>query len=87
MFVKMAFRVGESRRLTAPKQAIIQRGEVSVVYVIRDGQINLRQVRPGRTEGELIEILAGLDEGETVALDPIQAGILLKEQQQPAGGQ
>lgn len=87
MFVKMAFRVGESRRLTAPRQAIIQRGEVSAAYVIRDGQINLRQVRPGRTEGELIEILAGLDEGETVALDPIQAGILLKEQQQPAGGQ
>ena len=83
----MAFRVGESRRLTVPKQTIIQRGEVSAVYVIRDGRINLRQVRPGRTEGELIEILAGLDEGETVALDPIQAGILLKEQQQPAGGQ
>lgn len=87
MFVKIAFKVGEARRLTSPKSTIVQRGEVSAVYVIRDGQISLRQVRPGRAEGDLIEILAGLDEGETVALDPIQAGIMLKQQQQPAGGQ
>ncbi len=82
MFVKVAFRVGEDSRLTAPRQALVQRGEVSGVYVVRDGKVSLRQVRPGRTEGEVVEILAGLEPGEQVALDPIKAGVYLKEQQQ-----
>jgi len=85
MFVKIAFRVGEERRLTVPRPALVQRGEVSAVYVVRDGKISLRQVRPGRIEGERVEILAGLEPDEPVALDPIQAGVYLKEQQRSAG--
>ncbi len=82
MFVKTAFRVGEASRLTVPRQALAQRGEVSGVYVVRDGRISLRQVRPGRTEAEIVEILAGLEPGEQVALDPIKAGVYLKDQRQ-----
>ena len=85
MFVKIAFRVGEERRLTVPRPALVQRGEVSAVYVVRDGKISLRQVRPGRIEGERVEILAGLEPDEPVALDPIRAGVYLKEQQRSAG--
>ena len=85
MFVKVAFRVGEDSRLTVPKQALAQRGEVSGVYVVRDGRVTLRQVRPGRTEGDVVEILAGLEPGEQVALDPIQAGAYLKAQPRGEG--
>ena len=81
MFVKTAFRIGEEIRLTVPQQALVQRGEVSAVYVVKDDRISLRQVRPGRIEGDRIEILAGLEPDEQVALDPIQAGIYLKQQQ------
>ncbi|MDG4552750.1 MAG: efflux RND transporter periplasmic adaptor subunit [Candidatus Competibacter sp.] len=81
MFVKTAFRIGEERRLTVPQQALAQRGEVSGVYVVKDGRVSLRQVRPGRVEGEVVEILAGLEPGEQVALDPIRAGVYLKQQQ------
>ena len=86
MFVKIAFRVGEEQRLTVPRQALTQRGEVSGVYVVQDGRVSLRQVRPGRIEGDTVEILAGLEPGESVALDPIQAGVYLKEQQQRTVG-
>ena len=86
MFVKTTFQVGEANRLIVPRQALAQRGEVSGVYVVRDGKASLRQVRPGRTEGETVEILAGLETGETVALDPIKAGVYLKEQQQQTAG-
>jgi hypothetical protein len=85
MFVKVAFRVGEDSRLVAPRQALVQRGEVSAVYVVRDGQVSLRQVRPGRTAGDVVEILAGLEAGEQVALDPIRAGVYLKERQRTVG--
>ena len=84
MFVKTAFQVGAANGLTVPRQALVQRGEVSAVYVVRDGQVQLRQVRPGRTEGESLEILAGLEPGEQVALDPIQAGVYLKDRQRAA---
>lgn len=83
MFVKTAFRIGEARRLTVPGSAITQRGEMSGVYVVKQRQVHLRQVRIGRTEHDFVEILAGLEPGETVALDPIKAGVYLKEQQQP----
>lgn len=85
MFVKAAFRVGEIQRLTVPRRALAQRGEVSAVYVIKGDQVQLRQVRLGRMEGDQVEILAGLDADETVALEPVQAGIYLKKQQQSGG--
>lgn len=80
MFVKTAFRVGEAQRLTVPRSALIQRGEVSAVYVVKEGQVSLRQVRPGRAESDHVEILAGLEPSESVSMEPIQAGIYLKEQ-------
>jgi hypothetical protein len=36
--------------------------------------------------GDAVEILAGLEPGEQVALDPIQAGVYLKDQQQRTAG-
>ena len=82
MFVKTAFQVGTVSGLIIPKSALVQRGEVSGVYVVQDRQVSLRHVRPGQTAGDTVTILAGLEAGEHVALDPIQAGAYLKNQQQ-----
>ena len=81
MFVKVGFVVGETHRLLVPHDAIVRRSELSAVYVVTDGRVGLRQVRLGRRYGEDAEVLAGLDEGETVALDPVAAGIYIKERQ------
>ena len=82
MFVKVAFAVGEANRLLAPQAAVVHRGEMTGVYVLKDGRISLRQVRVGRLlDSDQIEVLAGLEAGEQVALDPIRAGIYLKEKQ------
>ncbi len=79
MFVKVAFVVGEQQRLVVPASAVVHRGEVTAVYVVQGDNIRFRQVRTGREldDGQ-IEIFAGLDEGEQVALDPILAGVVLK---------
>ena len=72
MYVKVAFVVGEHRRMLIPLTAIVRRSEVTAVYVQEtDGFISMRQIRAGRvtTSGE-IEILAGLDVGERVILEP-----------------
>lgn len=81
MFVKAAFVTGETERLLIPSQAVVHRSEVTAVYVLSNGTIRFRQIRTGRElTGGQIEALAGLDAGEEVALEPIRAGVMLKEQ-------
>lgn len=84
MYAKAAFIVGEKSRLLVPAQAVIHRSEVTAVYVVDEqGRIGFRQVRVGgRFEGDRMEVLAGLTAGERVALDPVRAGVMLKEQRQ-----
>jgi RND family efflux transporter MFP subunit len=82
-FVKVAFFSGESRRLLVPSRAVIHRSELTAAYVAeKDGRISLRQIRIGPRRGVgMVEVLSGLEEGESVVLDPVQAGLALKERQ------
>lgn len=79
MFVKAAFVVGKSERLLVPEEALVRRSEVSGLYVVTANRdVRFRQVRVGDRFGDRIEILAGLDEGEEIAVDPVAAGIYVK---------
>ena len=81
MLVKVALKTGTTERLLLPQQAVVSRAEVNAVYVLdKTGRLSFRQVRPGNRMGDQVEILAGLDEGETIALDPVRAGIEHKRQ-------
>lgn len=60
---------GESRVLV-PSGAILRRGGLTGVYVIRDGHAWLRWIAPGDAFGDSIEVRAGLDPKERVALEP-----------------
>ncbi|MBF0610504.1 MAG: efflux RND transporter periplasmic adaptor subunit [Magnetococcales bacterium] len=76
MLVKVAFVMGEKERLLIPEQAVVQRSEVTGVYVLgTGGVVQLRHVMTGRLfDDHQVEILAGLTTGEKVILDPVQAG-------------
>lgn len=79
MFVKVAFVIGDAERLLVPTAALLRRSEVTGVYVVTaDDSVRLRQVRVGNTFGDRTEVLAGLSEGERIALDPVAAGIYAK---------
>jgi len=87
MFAKVAFTTGEEQRLLVPAAAIAHRSEVTAVYVVQEGdRVEMRYVRVGRSlpDGN-VEVLAGLSAGEKVALDPIRAGIYLKNQREGSG--
>ncbi|MGA7594705.1 MAG: efflux RND transporter periplasmic adaptor subunit [Gallionella sp.] len=77
MFVRAHFVVGISNRLVIPASAVLHRSEVVAVYVVDAlGGVKLRQVRLGETTDDgAVEVLAGLNPGEQVALDPIKAGM------------
>lgn len=80
---------GGDAALRVPEKAIVRRGELTGVYVLKDGTLTLRQLRPGTREGDSVEVLAGLRAGDVVALDPEAALQALVEQrvaQGDAGG-
>ncbi|WP_228720692.1 efflux RND transporter periplasmic adaptor subunit [Nitrogeniibacter mangrovi] len=78
-FARMHLFVGESARVTIPASAVLRRGEITAVYVKTGDGFHLRQIRPGESVADgRIEVLAGLKDGEQVALDPIRASLTLK---------
>ncbi len=81
MLVKGAFEIEKAAVLAIPETAVARRGELSGVYVfVDDGRILFQQVRTGRPVGKgMVEVLSGLEEGDVIALDPLQAAIHLKE--------
>lgn len=65
---------GSVRRLTIPSQAVFKRSELTAVYVLdKSGWPQLRLIRSGRVASGRTEVLAGLEAGEKVVLDPIAA--------------
>lgn len=80
MLVKVAFKVDETQRLLIPKTSVVHRSEVIAAYVIdENNNIKLRQIRLGHSFGDKIEVLAGMSAGEKVAIDPVKAGVTLKQ--------
>ena len=85
MLVKVGFVVGEAPRLLIPASAVIERGEVTAVYTLDDkSRVSLRQIRLGHRIDDRVEVLAGLIEGDRIALDPIAATLQVRKQQPDA---
>lgn len=61
--------VGEKQGLLIPKKAVLERGELTFVWVVDDGSVaHLRLVKPGTAFADRIEILAGLSAGERIVV-------------------
>ena len=79
MFARAHFSVGSARKLTIPSSAVVRRSEITAVYVVRQDRVSLRQIRLGTPNGRgQVEVLAGLNPGDVIALDPVKAGIYAK---------
>lgn len=80
MTVKAAFVIGERERLLLPAGALLRRSEVTAVYVAEDdGRVVMRQIRTGHRDDGRVEVLAGLDPGERIVLDPVAARAFLAD--------
>jgi RND family efflux transporter MFP subunit len=80
-FARVHFATGRAKALVIPATAVAYRSEVAGAYVVSDtGEVRMRQLRLGEPAGEAgIEVLAGLQPGEKVALDPVAALAALKQ--------
>ncbi|MEO5630044.1 MAG: hypothetical protein ABIQ62_09795, partial [Thermomonas sp.] len=67
-----------------PLSAVAQRGELSGVYVRHGDRLMLRQLRLGAHDGDMVEVISGLQAGDRVALDPVAALQAIAKQRQAA---
>jgi len=71
LFGRAQFARGERSALLIPRTAIIERGQLQGVYVIDSEQIaGLHYVTLGRTSGQQVEVLSGLEGGEKIIAAP-----------------
>ncbi|GBC83335.1 Toluene efflux pump periplasmic linker protein TtgG [bacterium HR10] len=70
MYGKARFRIGERRALTIPRTAVLQRGQLTGVYVVdEEGAARFRLITLGKVYGDRVEVLSGLTEGERIVAE------------------
>ena len=52
------------------RSALVQRGDLSGVFIVQEGRAELRWLALGAAEGDLIRVRAGLHAGELVVSAP-----------------
>lgn len=74
MMVKVNVPVATRQTMQLPLSALVQRGEISAVYVRSEkNELNLRQIRVGEKTKDSFEVISGLSENETVMTDAQKA--------------
>jgi RND family efflux transporter MFP subunit len=74
--VRVRFAGAPVERLLVAASAVLRRGELTAVYVVSGSGFVLKAVRLGAEHGaDGVEILAGVQAGERVALEPVKAGL------------
>lgn len=69
-FARVRFAGAARRGLAVPASAIRRHGQVTSVFVARDGVARMRLVHVGPAGPAGVEVLAGLDAGEAVVVSP-----------------
>ncbi|HEX4946687.1 MAG TPA: efflux RND transporter periplasmic adaptor subunit [Blastocatellia bacterium] len=70
LFGKARFVSGEREVLAIPNKALVQRGQLSYVYVVdASGIARMRLITLGKQTGERVEVLSGLSNGERIVSD------------------
>jgi len=65
MFARVSIPIGKAGLILIPVSAVIHSGQLTGIYILDDMQTaKFRLIRTGRTFGESIEVLSGLNEGD-----------------------
>ena len=72
-FARLQVAGGATDTLLIPANAVSRFGQMERVFVVAAGRVVLRLVKTGRTTGDRIEVLAGLNAGEQIVLAPAAA--------------
>jgi RND family efflux transporter MFP subunit len=71
LFGRAQFPRGERSALLIPRAAVVERGQLQGVYILDSEQIaGMHYVTLGRTSGQQVEVLSGLEGGEKIIAAP-----------------
>ena len=68
-FGRVAVPVGEASAIRVPAAAVIQRGQMELVFVVVGNHAQLRLVKTGSHVGDEVELVSGLNSGEQVVTE------------------
>lgn len=68
-FARLLVPVGEGNSLRVPVSAVVQRGQLEIVFVVAKQHAQLHLVRTGKRIGDEMEILSGLHAGDVVVVE------------------
>jgi len=68
-FARLIVPMGEISSMRVPASAVVQRGQMEIVFAVENRHALLHLVKTGRRANDEIEILSGLDEGDAVVVD------------------
>lgn len=66
MFGRLEILLDEKRAVTVPRTALVRRGGLDGVFVLQEGVARFRWLRTGQRLGDVVEVTAGLSDGETI---------------------
>ena len=69
MYAKISLGIGSKDIVSVPESAVVQRGQLTVVFVNSDDKADMRFVKTGETTDGYVEILSGLKPGEEIVVE------------------
>jgi len=72
-FGRVAMPVGETAALRVPVSAVVQRGQMEIVFVVSDNKAQLRLVKTGKRIGSEVELVSGIEAGEKIVVEDVAA--------------
>ena len=70
-FAHVTMDLGRDRALFVPTAAVLRYAGVARVFVVENGQVRAREVTTGSVVGDQVEIIAGLKDGDRVAVSDV----------------
>ena len=70
-FGRVAVPVSETSVLRIPAGALVQRGQMEIVFVVANGRAQLRLVKTGKRFGNELELVSGVEAKEQVAVENV----------------
>ena len=90
-YVTVSLRLKEGNQLEIPVEALAIQGNNTVVPVVdKENKIHYRPINVGENNGEIVRVVGGLNEGDTVALNigtSLQDGQIIQGQLQQQAGE
>lgn len=70
-FGRVAMPVGETTALRVPTSAVLQRGQMELVFIVSDNKAQLRLVKTGKRLGREVELVSGVSAGEKLVTENV----------------